>query len=56
MLDTTRYQRLCVPGYKKIEICRGVIFDEDAAFYKSKGNHFNEIHDEEPAAPRISET
>ena len=26
--------RVYVPGYKKIEISRDVIFDEDATFYK----------------------
>ena len=44
------------PRYKKIEICRDVNFDEDATFYKSKSDHFSKIHEEEPEAPRISET
>ena len=53
--DIKGIQSIC-PWTQKIEICKDVIFGEDAAFYKSKRDHLNEIHDEEPAAPRVSET
>jgi hypothetical protein len=50
---TSKAYRVYVPGYKKIEISRDVIFDEDAAFCKSKRNHVDEVHDEEPTTSKV---
>ena len=32
--EISKAYRVYVPRYKKIEICRDVVFDEDATFYK----------------------
>ena len=50
--ETSKAYRIHVPGFKKIEINRDVIFDEDVAFCKSKKNSSEEIQDEEPKALR----
>ena len=55
-IETSKAYRVYVPGYKMIDISKDVIFDEDAAFYKSKRNHVDEVHDEEPTASTIPYT
>jgi hypothetical protein len=35
---------------------RDVTFDEDATFNRSRHNHSDEVHDEEPEAPRVADT
>jgi hypothetical protein len=54
--ETSKAYRVYVPGHKKIEINRDVIFDEDAAFCKSKRNHVDEVHDEEPTTSKVPNT
>jgi hypothetical protein len=54
--ETSKAYRVYVPGYKKVEISRDVIFDEDASFCKSKRNHVDEVHDEEPTASKVPDT
>jgi hypothetical protein len=54
--ETSKAYRVYVPRYKMIEIDRDVIFDEDATFCKSKRNHVDEVHDEEPTASKVPDT
>jgi hypothetical protein len=54
--ETSKAYRVYVPGNKKIEINRDVIFDEDVAFCKSKRNHVDEVHDEEPTTSKVPDT
>jgi hypothetical protein len=54
--ETSKAYRVYIPGHRQIEISRDVTFDEDATFNRSRQNHIDEVHDEEPKAPRIIET
>ena len=46
--------RVYIPGFRHIETCKDVTFDEDATFSRSKLNHTDEVHDEELEAPRVT--
>ena len=52
--ETSKEYRVYIPGYRQIETRRYVTFDEDATFSRSRKHHTNEIHDEEPEAPRVA--
>jgi hypothetical protein len=54
--ETSKAYRVYIPGHRQIEISRDVTFDEDATFSRSRQNHTDEIHDEEPEAPRVADT
>jgi hypothetical protein len=54
--ETLKVYRVYIHGHRQIETRRDVIFDEDEAFSRSRQNHSDEIHDEEPEAPRIIDT
>jgi hypothetical protein len=54
--ETSKAYRVYIPGYRQIEISRDVTFDEDATFSRSRQHHTDEIHDEEPKAPRVVDT
>ena len=51
-----RKHRVYILGFKQIETSRDVTFDEDTTFSKSRANHADEVHDEEPEAPRATGT
>jgi hypothetical protein len=53
--ETSKPYRVYIPGYRQINISRDVTFDEDATFNRSRHHHTNEIHDEEPEAPRVAD-
>jgi hypothetical protein len=44
-----------IPGYHHIEINRDVTFDEDAALKRSRKCQLEEVYEEEPVAPRVTE-
>jgi hypothetical protein len=44
-----------IPGYHHIEINRDVTFDEYAALKKSRRCQLEEVYEEEPVAPRVTE-
>ena len=46
--ESSKAYRVYILSYKQIETSTDVTFDEDTAFSRSKQNHSNEIHDEEP--------
>ena len=50
--DSLKAYRVYIPGLRKIETRRDVTFDEDIAFSRSKNNHSNEVHDDDPESPR----
>jgi hypothetical protein len=54
--ETSKAYRVYIPGYRQIEISRDVTFDEDATFSRSRQHHTDEIHDEEPEAPRVADS
>jgi hypothetical protein len=54
--ETSKEYRVYIPGYKQIEINKDVTFNEDATFSRSRQHHTDEIHDEEPEAPRVVDT
>ena len=54
--ETSKAYRIHIPGLKKIEVSPDVIFDEGATYKKSKQRRAGEDLDEEPVAPRVTET
>ena len=52
--ESSKSYRIYFPVFKKIEISRDVIFDEDLAYNKSRKRHAE--HPEEIEAPRIHDT
>jgi hypothetical protein len=46
--ETSKAYRVYIPGHEKIETRRYVTFDEDETFNRSRQNHIDEVHDEEP--------
>ena len=49
-----RKHRVYILGFRQIETSRDVTFDEDTAFSRSRPNRAEEVHDEEPKAPRAT--
>jgi hypothetical protein len=54
--ETSKAYRVYIPSHRKIETSRDVIFDEDATFSRSRQTHTDEVHGEEPEAPRVADT
>jgi hypothetical protein len=54
--ETSKAYRVYILGYRQMEIGIDVTFDEDATFNISRQLHTDEIHDEEPEAPRVVDT
>ena len=49
--ESSKAYRVYIPGFRQIKTRRDVTFDEDTTFSRSRPNHTDEIHDEEPEAP-----
>jgi hypothetical protein len=47
--------KVYIPGHRRIETSRDVTFDEDTTFNRSRQSHSDEVHDEDPVAPRIAD-
>jgi hypothetical protein len=54
--ETSKAYRVYIPGHRHIETNRDVTFYEDATFSRSRQNHLDEVHDEEPEVPRVADT
>jgi hypothetical protein len=48
--------RICIPGHRHIEISRDVTFDEEASLKKSRRCQLEEVYEEEPVIPKITES
>jgi hypothetical protein len=53
--ETSKAYRVYIPSQRQIETSRDVTFDEDATFSRSRQNHTDEVHGEEPKAPRVAD-
>jgi hypothetical protein len=53
---TTKAYGVYIPSHRHIETRRDVTFDEDETFNRSRHNHLDEVHDEEPEVPRFADT
>jgi hypothetical protein len=54
--ETLKAYRVYIPGHRQIETSRDVTFDEDATFSKLRQHHSDEVYDEEPEAPKVTDT
>ena len=54
--ESSKTYRVYNPSFTQIKTSRDVIFDEDTTFSRSRPNRANEVHDEEPEAPRATGT
>ena len=54
--ESSKAYRVYIPGFKQIETSRDVTFNEDTTFIRSRLNHADEVHDEDPEAPRETST
>jgi hypothetical protein len=54
--EVSKAFRVYIPGHHHIEISRDVTFDEDAALKKSRRCQLEEVHEEEPVAPRVAKS
>ncbi len=52
--ESSKAYRVYIPGFRNIKSSRDVTFDEDAAFSRSKKTQEEDIHEEEPIAPRVA--
>ena len=50
--ESSKAYRVYILGFRKIETRKDITFYEDVAFNISNPNHTNEVHDEDPEAPR----
>jgi hypothetical protein len=48
--------RIYIPGHRHIEISRDVTFDEEEALKKSRRCQLEEVYEEEPTIPKITES
>jgi hypothetical protein len=53
--EVSKAFRIYISGYHHIEISRDVTFDEDAAPKRSRKCQLEEVYEEEPVAPRVTE-
>ena len=51
--ESSKVYKVYIPGHRQIETSRDVTFNEDASFSKSGQTHMDDVHDEEPEAPRV---
>jgi hypothetical protein len=54
--ETSKAYRVYILGHRQIETSRDVTFNEDVTFSRSRQNHSDEVHDEEPKTPRVAYT
>ena len=54
--ESSKAYRIYFPKYKKIDISRDVIFDEDMAYNKSRKKPAEKTEEAEAEAPRILDT
>ena len=54
--ESSKAYRVYIPNFRQIETSKDVTFDEDTTFSRSRPNHVDEVHDEEPKAPRATNT
>ena len=52
--ESSKAYKVYIPGFHNIESSRDVTFDEDAAFSRSRKTQEEDIHEEEPIAPRVA--
>jgi hypothetical protein len=53
--EVSKAFRIYIPGHRHIEINRDVTFDEEAALKKSRRCQLEEVCEEEPVNPRMTE-
>jgi hypothetical protein len=53
--EVSKAFRIYIPGYHHIEISRDVTFDEDVSLKRSRKCQLEEVYEEEPVAPRVTE-
>ena len=53
--EVSKAFRIYIPGHRHIEISRDVTFDEEAALKKSRRCQLEEVCEEEPVNPRMTE-
>jgi transposase InsO family protein len=53
--EVSKAFKICILGYHHIEINRDVTFDEDATLKRSRKCQLEEVYEEEPVAPKVSE-
>ena len=54
--EVSKAFRIYIPGHRHIEISRDVTFDEEAALKKSRRCQLEELCEEEPVNPRMTES
>jgi hypothetical protein len=54
--EVSRAFIIYIPGHHHIEISRDVTFDEEETLKKSRRCHLEEVYEEEPVIPRITES
>jgi hypothetical protein len=55
-METSKAYIFYILGHRWIETSIDVNFDEDVAFNRSRHNHTDDVHDEEPVAPKVTNT
>jgi hypothetical protein len=53
--EVSKAFKIYIPGYHHIEINKDVTFDEDAALKRSRKCQLEEVYEEEPVAPKVTE-
>jgi hypothetical protein len=53
--EVSKAFKIYIPGYHHIEINRDVTFDEDATLKRSRKCQLEEVYEEEPVAPKVTE-
>jgi hypothetical protein len=53
--EVSKAFRIYIPSYHHIEINRDVTFDEDTTLKRSRKCQLEEVYEEEPVAPRVTE-
>jgi hypothetical protein len=54
--EVSKAFRIYIPGHRHIEISRDVTFDEEATLKKSRRCQLEEVYEEEPVNPSITES
>jgi hypothetical protein len=53
--ESSKAYRIYIHGHRQIETSKDVTFNEDATFSRSRQNHLDEVHDEEPEIPIVAD-